>query len=70
MNQIDQREEWDFVRSEITHLHRSDKSYLTRELIFVAHNLLTLYCIAVEDMRKSFLASIYLQTKKRYLEGP
>ena len=69
MSGFDQQKEWDFICSEATHLHQTNKTTLTRELLFTVQNLLSLYSAAEEDFRKSFLASIYLQTKAKYLQG-
>lgn len=68
MSQLDQQKEWDFIRSETNQLHQSNKSYLTRELLFTTQNLLTLHCKEEDIARKSFLASIYIRTKDKYLK--
>lgn len=69
MNLIEQQKEWDFICCETVRFARSNKSVLMRELLFVAQNLLTLYCSTVEDARKVFIASTYLITKEQYLKG-
>lgn len=68
MDHIDLQKEWDFVSSETTHLSESNKAVLTKELLFTAQSLLTLYCREGNVTQKSFLASIYIKTKDEYLK--
>jgi hypothetical protein len=68
MNQLNLKKEWDFICSETNQLHQSNKSYLTKELLFATQILLTSYCKQKDIVRKFFLASIYIRTKDKYLK--
>ena len=68
MRQISEQKEWKFICSEVNQLHRRNASSWARELLFALQILLTLYGKAVEKRKQTFLALIYLKTKKQYLK--